>query len=186
MTWRRVIRYLSGKLLWGLIYAGVFLLFFCGAAIHRISADPLHGAYTATAKDVGAFYRNLSYGAGESHKYDLYLPKDTTRRNYGLVVFLHAGGFTSGDKSEDAPMLRRFASKGYVAAGINYTLCDEDAPTTSVYDQSLEIQQAIPQIVEESRRRGFAVDKMAIAGGAPGVRSRSSTRFAMGKPRPYR
>lgn len=39
-----------------------------------------------------------------------------------MVVYLHAGGFTSGDKVGDKGILSWLCSKGYVAVGINYTL----------------------------------------------------------------
>ena len=48
------------------------------------------------------------------NKYDLYLPKDSSKANYGLVVYIHAGGFT-GDKSDDEEMLAWLCKKGYVA-----------------------------------------------------------------------
>lgn len=36
--------------------------------------------------------------------------------SYGLVVYLHAGGFTSGDKNADTKMLQWLCENGYVAA----------------------------------------------------------------------
>lgn len=36
--------------------------------------------------------------------------------SYGLVVYLHPGGFTSGDKNADTKMLQWLCEKGYVAA----------------------------------------------------------------------
>lgn len=36
--------------------------------------------------------------------------------SYGIVVYLHAGGFTSGDKNADTKMLQWLCEKGYVAA----------------------------------------------------------------------
>ena len=42
-----------------------------------------------------------TYGEGEAQKFDLYLPADRSKTTYGLVVYLHAGGFTSGDKKDD-------------------------------------------------------------------------------------
>ena len=56
---------------------------------------------------IGTRECDLSYGEGEANRFDLYLPKDDTRDSYGLVVYLHAGGFTTGDKSDDEKMLSR-------------------------------------------------------------------------------
>lgn len=164
MTVRRVLRYVSSKILWGVVYLTVFLVSFCGSAIQKMSADPLRGAYSASTKEVGAIYRNLSYGPKDSNRFDLYLPQDATRRRYGLVVALQSGGVASGDKKNYAELLQWFASKGYVAAVIDYPLDDDGFPTSNVYRQSQEIKNAIPKVVAEANRRGFPVDRMAITG----------------------
>ena len=168
MTLRRVLRYVSSKILWGVVYLVVFLVSFCGSAIQKMSVDPLRGAYSASTKEVGAIYRNLSYGAEDSSRFDLYLPQDATRRHYGLVVALQSVDLASGNKEDFAELLQWFASKGYVVAGINYTLDGGEYPTTNLSRQSQELKTAIPQVVAEARRRGFAVDRMAITGRSAG------------------
>lgn len=117
--------------------------------------------------DLGTKHTDISYGEKESNKFDLYLPKDTGKKNYGLVVYLHAGGFTSGDKKDDEKMLSWLTSKGYVVAGINYTL-RTDTNNASVLSQSNEIKEAIPKVVDEAKKHGFNIDKMTIAGGSAG------------------
>ena len=97
----------------------------------------------------------------------MYLPKDNTKENYGLVVYLHAGGFTSGDKKDDEDMLAWLTSKGYVAAGINYTLRTEDNDK-SILSQSNEIKSAIPVVIEEAKKHGYNIDKLTMAGGSAG------------------
>lgn len=89
-------------------------------------------------------------------------------KTYGPVVYLHAGGFTTGDKADDTAMLQWLCSKGYVAAGINYTLRNEKNPTASVYSQSMEIKERIPQVMEVAKKLGYPIDKMAIGGGSAG------------------
>lgn len=119
-------------------------------------------------ENVGTIVSDLTYGDGEANTFDLYLPNDNTRENYGLVVYLHAGGFTSGDKTGDADNLKWLCSKGYVAAGINYTLFSDKNPDANVYTQSMEIKEAIPYVVEAAKQRGYNIDKMTIAGGSAG------------------
>lgn len=117
--------------------------------------------------ELGTLYKDISYGDGEANKFDLYLPKDNTKENYGLVVYLHAGGFTQGDKSGDVEMLSWLTKKGYVAVGINYTLRNE-TNEKSVLSQSNEIKDAIPKVIEEAEKYGYHIDKMAIGGGSAG------------------
>ena len=119
------------------------------------------------SSEIGTLKENFAYGDGEANKFDLYLPKDNSKSHYGLVVYLHPGGFTSGDKSGDREMLAWLCSKGYVAAGINYTLRTENN-TASVLSQSLEIKAAIPKVVKASAKAGYPIDKMTIAGGSAG------------------
>lgn len=117
--------------------------------------------------EIGTKITDVSYGSGDSNKFDLYLPKDSSKEHYGLVVYLHAGGFTSGDKSDDEGMLAWLCSKGYVACGINYTLRTE-TNKASVLTQSNEIKSAMPVVIEEAKKAGYNIDKMTIAGGSAG------------------
>ncbi|MCI9304432.1 MAG: alpha/beta hydrolase [Clostridium sp.] len=117
--------------------------------------------------DLGTLYKDISYDDGEANKFDLYLPRDNSKESYGLVVYLHAGGFTQGDKSEDVEMLSWLCSKGYVAAGINYTLKNE-TNNKSVLSQSNEIKDAIPKVIEVAEKYGYHINEMGIAGGSAG------------------
>ena len=73
---------------------------------------------------------------GDSQKLDLYIPNETAVYPMPLVIFVHGGGMTSGDKSDLAyarltssdksdlnPIfLDALASAGYAVASINYRL----------------------------------------------------------------
>lgn len=119
------------------------------------------------SKEIGKVYRDLSYGEGEANKFDLYVPVKAGREAYGLAVYLHAGGFTSGDKKDDEEILACLCQKGYVAAGINYTL-KTDKNDRSVYSQSLEIRAAVPKVIEAAESRGYPICQMAVGGGSAG------------------
>lgn len=158
-----------GRVVWGFIYVGAFIASFVISAAVKMKVDPFGGKYSVHwDSSVGTVYTDLSYGEGEANKFDLYVPADKSRENYGLVVYLHPGGFTSGDKSGDAQMLQWLCSKGYVAAGINYTLFSEENPDANVYTQSVEIRESIPFVVAEAKKKGYHIDKMAVAGGSAG------------------
>lgn len=147
----------------------IFVVAFIGGVASKFVIKPAWAqAYGVTWSDeLGTRKIDIPYGDGEANTFDLYLPKDDTKERYGLVVYLHAGGFTSGDKSGDAEMLSWLCSKGYVACGINYTLRTE-TNNASVLTQSNEIKAAIPQVVEAAGQAGYSIDKMAIAGGSAG------------------
>lgn len=157
------------KMLWGFLYVMIFIVVFALSVILKITYSPLDDKYSVDWTDsVGTTHTDFSYGEKEANKFDLYLPADNSKKSYGLVVYLHAGGFTSGDKKDDTKMLQWLCSKGYVAAGINYTLFNEENPTASVYSQSVEIRESIPYVIAEAERLGYVIDKMAIGGGSAG------------------
>ena len=147
----------------------VFILAFVGGAASKFAIKPSWSKeYSVKMTDeIGTVYKDISYGDGEANKFDLYVPANGSKESYGLVVYLHAGGFTSGDKAGDTEMLAWLCSKGYVPAGINYTLRTDDNDK-SVYSQSMEIKEAMPAVVEEAGKLGYKIDRMAIAGSSAG------------------
>ena len=155
--------------MWGFIYVGAFIASFVISAVVKMKVDPFGGKYTVRwDSSMGTAYTDLSYGDGAANKFDLYVPADAGRESYGLVVYLHPGGFTAGDKSGDAEMLQWLCAKGYVAASINYTLFGEENPNANVYTQSVEIRESIPFVIAEAKKLGYHIDKMAMAGGSAG------------------
>ena len=125
-----------------------FIASFGIGAVSKIAVKPSWAKKYSVqmTDDIGKVYQDISYGNGEANKFDLYVPADKGRENYGLAVYLHAGGFTSGDKAGDSEMLAWLCSKGYVEAGINYTL-RTDTNDKSVYSQSIEIKEAMSIVV---------------------------------------
>ena len=152
----------------------VFLAAFVAGAISKVAIKPSWVKdYSANWSDeIGTLTTDLPYGEGDEQKFDLYLPKDNSRDAYGLAVYLHAGGFTQGDKAGDRDMLAWLCKKGYVAAGINYTLAkylgEASSNGASVYTQSNEIKAAVPKVIEAAESAGYHIDKMSIGGGSAG------------------
>ena len=98
--------------MWGLLYVMIFVIVFILSAVLKVTQNPFRGKYSVAWSDtVGTVYTGLSYGEKGANKFDLYLPADNSRENYGLVVYLHAGGFTSGDKKDDTKMLQWLCAK---------------------------------------------------------------------------
>lgn len=147
----------------------VFCVAFAAGMVSKFAITPSWSKEYSPAwsDEIGTLKTDIPYGDGEANLFDLYLPKDNTKEAYGLVVYLHAGGFTSGDKAGDREMLSWLCSKGYVAAGINYTLRTE-TNNASVLTQSNEIKAAIPEVIAAAKEAGYYIDKMTVAGGSAG------------------
>lgn len=156
------------RVMWGFIYVFIFLLIFGAGAVSKFASNSMGYAFETKWDDsIGTIRTDIPYGEGEANKFDLYLPADNTKETYGLAIYIHAGGFTTGDKSDDQNILAWLCSKGYVAAGINYTLRTE-TNTASVLTQSNEIKAAVPQVIEAAEEAGYHIDKMTVAGGSAG------------------
>ena len=148
---------------------GAFVVSSVASAIVKVAVKPEWAKkYEVQWNDsIGILKSDISYGEKEANKFDLYLPADNKKENYGLVIYLHAGGFTSGDKTDDKSTLAWLCSKGYVAAGINYTL-RTDENNSSVLLQSHEIKEAVPKVLEVAQEAGYHINKMTMAGGSAG------------------
>ena len=153
-----------------LLCIAVFIVSVIGSAIFKMTYTPaaMKKYSVAWSDQMGTVHKDIPDGEGEANKFDLYLPADSDKESYGLIVYLHAGGFTSGDKADDAKTLEYFCSLGYVTAGVNYTLRTEDHPEASVYTQSMEIKTAMPIVVEKAKELGYNVDRLCMSGGSAG------------------
>ncbi|WP_294730352.1 alpha/beta hydrolase [uncultured Faecalibaculum sp.] len=155
--------------MWTMIYVLAFTAAFAGSAWWKLSQDPTHGKYKTVWNDsVGTVHEDMAYGPGKLNRFDLYLPADDSQNRYGLVVYLHPGGFTGGDKAGDRDMCEWLTAKGYVSASINYTVLSGENPAASVDTMSREIREAIPEVVKSAAALGYPVDEMAIGGGSAG------------------
>lgn len=160
----------KGKAMFVFICILAFIISFIGSVVFKMTyISPELKKYTVEWSDeIGKTYTDLSYGDGTANKFDLYVPSDNSKESYGLIVYLHAGGFATGDKSDDAKMLQWLCSLGYVTAGINYTLFNEENPDANIYTQSMEIKDSIPYVIEEAKKLGYNIDRMAMSGGSAG------------------
>ena len=71
------------------------------------------------------FAENVSYGSHKKNVFDIFTLENTAPTP--LVVFLHAGGFTGGDKSQAyqfQPIIQQFLANGIAFATVNYRLLD--------------------------------------------------------------
>lgn len=80
-------------------------------------------------------YLDLPYaGASPAQKLDLYLPSEG-QGPYPVILYLHGGGFISGDKTDWGltPVLQAL-HRGYAISSANYRLCTENLFPAQVFD----------------------------------------------------
>ena len=98
----------KGRTMFVLLCIIVFAVSFAGSVAFKFSHKPswLKEFSVEWSDSMGTVYTDLSYGEKDANKFDLYVPIDDSKESYGLVVYLHAGGFTSVDQADDTAILQ--------------------------------------------------------------------------------
>ena len=100
------------------------------------NADLLPEGYAAAPAD--GIIRDIVYGPDESQRIDLYLPVE---KNAPTIVFLHHGGWTSGDRTEVPEMVLRFLERGYAIASVGYRLAPEHPFPAPMHDVNRAVRE---------------------------------------------
>ena len=74
-------------------------------------------------------------GVAQPLKLDLYQPSGDTVAQRPVVVWVHGGGFSGGDKADDGYLVTPFVKRGYVAASINYRLLSTGCSGSTLGDE---------------------------------------------------
>lgn len=79
-------------------------------------------------------YENISYGPAERNVLDLWQARSVDGSPTPLVIFIHAGGFLSGDKTHlrRSPFVGEALSAGVSVAAINYRFLSDEVPLQAV------------------------------------------------------
>src|SRR5262249_53056202 len=106
---------------------------------------------------------NLEYvkDGHERNRLDLYLPEKTNER-LPLVVWIHGGGWTQGDKAP-CPMAW-LVPKGYVVASINYRFLKHGDPPAQIED----CKAAIRWLRANATKYNFDPHRVGVAGASAG------------------
>lgn len=110
--------------------------------------------------------RNIEYTNvnGKSLQLDLYRPKNLTSR-VPLLVFIHGGGWTGGQRSDYLVYLVAFAKKGYMTATVSYRLLADSCYPACAED----IRDAVEWLFTNSETYGYDPDRIALVGGSAGA-----------------
>ena len=109
---------------------------------------------------------NYVYGADANRQsYNLYIPKDA-RGTVGLILYVHGGFWTIGDKSEFDAQAREAAGRGYIGATMNYRYVSIDTHLESLLD---DISSALQSIKNVAGMRGINVEKVILCGWSAGA-----------------
>lgn len=99
-------------------------------------ADALPDGYIAAPAD--DVIRDISYGPDDANRLDLYLPANT---DAPVVVYLHHGGWISGNRTEVPEMVLRFLERGYAVASVGYRLAPDHPFPAPMHDIKRAIRE---------------------------------------------
>jgi acetyl esterase/lipase len=103
--------------------------------------------------------------AGRRGLLDVYLPADGEVGNAPVLLQVHGGGWSIGNKDQQGiPLMHHLAAKGWVCVAINYRLSPRDAFPAHIID----VKRAIAWIREHIEEYGGNPDYIAITGGSAG------------------
>src|SRR5690606_8724753 len=93
---------------------------------------------------------NVSYGSHPQQTYDLYLPANRNSNETKIIMLIHGGAWTAGDKSDMNGMVAILQSlyPDYAIANVNYVLADENH--YAFPNQFNDIQTIVQKLTSES------------------------------------
>ena len=105
-------------------------------------------------------YKNIN---GKSLQMDIYQPKGLTKPA-PLLVFIHGGGWKSGQRSDYLVYLTHFAKMGYVTATVSYRLVGIAPYPACVED----IRDAVQFLYQNGEKYNYNPDQICLIGGSAG------------------
>jgi acetyl esterase/lipase len=128
---------------------------------------------------------DITYGSAvdQTHqreilKLDMYTPKGDTDKKRAAIVWVHGGGFSSGDKTspELVDEANQFAMKGYVNVSINYRLAPNGCVGTvgpdcieGIIEAMQDAQTAVRFLRSAAAKYGIDPTRIAIGGSSAGA-----------------
>ncbi|MBQ7101109.1 MAG: alpha/beta hydrolase [Clostridia bacterium] len=116
-------------------------------------------------------YKDLAYGEAERNIMDIYVPDSAYENGHnGVILYIHGGSWTGGNKEDMAQRSKRFAQKGYITATMNYTLyADGLFGKVTALTMCDEIGKAIEKIKAFSDEKELNITKLAVSGYSAGA-----------------
>ncbi len=117
----------------------------------------------------------------EELKMDVYIPKNDKETLRPLLLYVHGGGFSGGERNNGMynQFAEKMAYKGYVNATIDYTLtmkgksfgCDQPAPNkiNSFLQAGYDLSRATRYLIQNAERFGIDTSKIVILGSSAGA-----------------
>lgn len=119
-----------------------------------------------TSEQTAARARTITYGSNAAQKLDLYMPKAAPpTKGYPLVVYVHGGGWSKGDKGMVQQKPDFFNAQGWAFASVGYRLL----PEAPVEQQAADIAAAIARLKRETPVLAIDPERIVLMGHSAGA-----------------
>ncbi len=108
-------------------------------------------------------FANIAYGPHERNVLDFWKAEGDGLRP--MLVYIHGGGWTSGDKSRTAALVKPFLDKGISYAAIHYRLSGHAPLPAPVHDAA----HAIQFLRSKAKEWNIRTDRIALTGTSAGA-----------------
>lgn len=109
--------------------------------------------------------KDIPYGEHERNKFDLFIPENAENKS-GVILFIHGGGWSDGDKSIHYPEAEFLSSNGFLCAIMNYRFVTENI---NVFSELDDISLCLKVLKERCEKHGFNIEKTILSGGSAGA-----------------
>lgn len=110
--------------------------------------------------------KNISYCKTKERelKLDVFSPKEKSNKKRTAILFIHGGGWRSGNKAMHYPLLQQLAALGYVCITPEYRLSTEALYPAAIHD----IKSAIRWVRKNAVTYNIDVNRIAVSGHSAG------------------
>ena len=111
---------------------------------------------------------NVSYGNDQQQKYDLYLPANRSSTKTKVIMLVHGGGWTGGDKADMDFFISYIKQRhpDHAIVNVNYVLADIDTPAFP--NQFLDLDAVIDKLTSEKNELQI-LPEFALVGASAGA-----------------
>ena len=113
---------------------------------------------------------NVSYGTDAQQKMDIFLPANRTTATTKVMILIHGGGWTSGDKTDFTVYMDTLKKRipDYAIFNINYRLATAfPTPANAFPTQEVDVKAAV-EYIYNNRASYFISDKFVLMGASAG------------------
>jgi len=108
-------------------------------------------------------YNDLSYGSDTKQKFDIYIP-ETTATRLPLIILVHGGAWSSGDKNDVSAVANFIASQDFVVINTNYRLLPDFSYPAPLQD----FQMLLQWVNQNSEQYRIDVTRVGMSGHSAG------------------